>query len=153
MMLQQQQQQQSQQQNQQQSEPPTTTVPAAAPAAPAGIPKNDKQGVELIDKVQDEFDDDMETWAADHDDRDNHQFEAEGQDKDDQLQANELDWEHRNFAKSLPPGWAKCPNSGTMVEDMLPIKVCAANAQALLRYLKPCMSSCLSCSVGSVWRG
>ena len=112
-----------QRQNQQQVDPPPTETPAAAPTAQASIPQGAVQGEEPIDEAQGEFQDDMETWAADHDERDIHQFEAEGQDFSHQLQADELHWEEEGFAKALPPGWANCPNSGKMLMDMLPIKV------------------------------
>lgn len=118
-----------QQQNQQQADPPPTKTPAAAPTAQASIPHGAAQGEEQIDEAQDEFQDDMETWAADHDERDIHQFEAEGQDFSHLLQTDELHWEDEAFAKALPPGWAKCPNSGQMIMDMLPTKVCCQSRE------------------------
>lgn len=108
------QQQQAPAEDRQHVEPPPTAAAAAQDVA---------QGGEKIYQDEDEFDGDMETWAADHDQRDIHQFEAEGQDYSHHLQADELHWENESFARSLPPGWAKCPNSGKMILDMLPIKV------------------------------
>lgn len=51
------------------------------------------------------------------------QFEECGQDRDHLLQVHELNWESTNVAKSLPPGWAKCPNAGTPFFDLTPVKV------------------------------
>lgn len=70
-----------------------------------------------------ESDEDVGTWAADHDSRDLVQFEAQGQEFSHLLDANEAQWESWPCAKNLPPGWANCPNSGQMIMDMLPTKV------------------------------
>lgn len=98
-----------------------------SPAATTSIP----DGTEGDGQAY-ESDEDVETWAADHDHRDLHQFEAEGQDFNHELQADEQHWEHESFARSLPPGWAKCPNSGKLLMDMLPIKVLASVHSHLL---------------------
>lgn len=66
-----------------------------------------------------------DAWAEDHDARDAALFDADiGQDYDNQLNASEQHWEEQNFAQKLPPGWAKCPNSGSELAGLFPTKVC-----------------------------
>lgn len=72
----------------------------------------------------DELEGDEDAWAGDHDARDAAVFDPDiGQNFDNQLNADEQHWEEENFAQKLPPGWAKCPNSGTELAGLFPTKV------------------------------
>jgi hypothetical protein len=46
-----------------------------------------------------------------------------GQDFDHLLPNKERNWEHSRVGRALPSGWAKCPNMGTEVFGITPIKV------------------------------
>jgi hypothetical protein len=46
-----------------------------------------------------------------------------GQDLDHLLANQERNWEHTRVGRALPPGWAKCPNMGSEVFCITPIKV------------------------------
>jgi hypothetical protein len=94
-------------------------VDSSHTSAQPGAPHDSEQ----VHEECDEFADGDDAWAGDHDERDIHQFEAVGQDFSHELQADEKHWESGPAAKSLPPGWGNCPNSGTMLMGMLPIKV------------------------------
>jgi hypothetical protein len=98
----------------------------AAPAAAAeqdelvdGAAAADWQGA---DPEQNEWADDVEyereAFPGADGDADN------GQDLDHLLPASERLWESTKVGESLPPGWAKCPNMGSEVFGITPIKVC-----------------------------